>query len=343
MPKPYLIVMCSPDRDRFSTRRALGSIKATDLSRAEFWLVDNNYDAAFRHPDVMNRALQVAAGRGQSVIFLDDDIEVATYDWIERLEQATKRSGADIIGCRHVWADGNTNHEGYWIDETGIVAPIIGAEHRFCEGAPGIAYVPSLCSALMLVHNPGDYSFDAGFAKYQQDLDICLQSWAADKPVVCILDLKIMHHAGSTGELHDNFAQRLQADSVYFSNKWRDFLTTLYNRNELEHLHDYMPGHNFWRTEYHKASLMKKTDSLEAESLFRRIANDCYDEKMRSGANYHLYRLTGELAPLRRCMSLNPCHRAARERLASESDQDIAHYKSCTHGHDCSRCVLGAK
>ncbi len=342
MPKPYLIVMCSPDRDRFSTRRALGSIKATDLSQAELWLIDNNYDTGFSHPDVMNRALQVAASRGQSLIFLDDDIEITTYDWIGRLEKAAEDGGADIVGCRHVWADGNTNHEGYWIDETGIVAPIVGAQHRFCDGTQAVAYVPSLCGAVMLVRNPGAYAFDTGFLKYQQDLDICLQSWAADKPVVCLLDLKVMHHAGSTGEMHANFAQRLQTDSVYFANKWQSFLPRLYERPELTHLRDYSPGFHYWRNEYRKASLMKSSNCETAEALSR-IAQHCYDEQMRSGANYHIFSLTDDLEPLRRCLALNPCHQVARAKLSAQARDDVAHYKSCTHGHDCSQCVLGAR
>lgn len=344
MPKPYLIVMCSPDRDRFTTRRAVGSIKATDLSKAEFWLVDNNYDKEFSHPVVMNRTLEVAKQRGQSVIFLDDDIEITTYDWITRLHDAAVATGADILSCRHVWDDGETNHEGYWIDESGLVAPIIGAEHRFSTDHPAAAFVPSLCSALMFVRNPGNYYFDTQFLKYQQDLDICMQSWAQDKPVVCLMDLKIMHHAGSTGEMHESFVQRLQADSVYFANKWKSTLPTLYDRQELQHLRHYHPGFHFWRHTYRQASLAKSTAPDTASSLFRLIGQNCYDETMRSGAHYHLYTMTQDTSALERCLELNPCHRAAREILIQHSDpSSAAHHKSCTHGFDCSRCHLGAK
>ena len=343
MPKPYLIVMCSPDRDRFTTRRAIGSIKATDLSQAELWLIDNNYDEAFSHPIVMNRALEMAARRGQSVIFLDDDIEITTFDWIARLDEAARTTGAHILGCRHVWENGETNHEGYWIDESGLVAPIIGAAHRFSANHPTAAFVPSLCSALMVVRNPAQYHFDTGYLKYQQDLDICIQSWQRSKPVVCLLNLKIIHHAGSTGEMHESFVQRLQSDSVYFAKKWRTMLSTLYERPELEHLGDYLPGSHHWRHTYRKASLCKSTDPELASALFASVARDCFDETMRSGANYHLYTLTKDWARLEECLDLNPCHRAAREILIQASESSAAHHKSCTHGFDCSRCLLGSK
>ncbi len=343
MPKPYLIVMCSPDRDRFTTRRAMGSIKATDLSKAEFWLIDNNYNTGFSHPIVMNRALEVAAKRDQSVIFLDDDIEITTYDWIDQLEKATQATGADIASCRHVWDNGETNHEGYWIDQSGMVAPIIGAQHHYAPNHAGAAYVPSLCSALMLVHNPKHYHFDTGYLKYQQDLDICLQAWEQDKPVICLLDLKIMHHAGSTGERHENFVQRLQADSVFFANKWRHLLPTLMDRPELSHLRDYQPGSNYWRNLYRKASLLKSVDREAAQAVFADIARNCFDESMRSGANYHLYTLTEDLSALSSCLALNPCHRAAREILREKTPNSTADHKACTHGFDCAHCQLGSR
>jgi hypothetical protein len=343
MPKPYLIVMCSPDRDRFTTRRAIGSIKATDLSLAEFWLIDNNYDENFRHPSIMNRALETAARRGQSVIFLDDDIEITTFDWINRLEKAAQATGADILSCRHVWENGETNHEGYWIDESGLVAPIIGAAHRFSPNHSAAAFVPSLCSALMAVKDPARYYFDTGYLKYQQDLDICIQSWQRSKPVVCLLDLKIIHHAGSTGELHESFVQRLQSDSIYFAKKWQAILPTLYQRPELEHLSNYSPGSHHWRHTYQKASLSKSTDPELASALFASIAENCFDETMRSGANYHLYTLNQDRTRLEECLDLNPCHRAARNILAQASESSPARHKSCTHGFDCSRCLLGGK
>ena len=77
--------------------------------------------------------------------------------------------------------------------------------------------------------------------------------------------------------------------------------------------------------------------------MFRQIASNCFDETMRSGANYHLYTLNKEVHHLETCLAFNPCHRTAREILREQTDLAQAHYKSCTHGFDCARCLLGSK
>jgi glycosyltransferase involved in cell wall biosynthesis len=135
MTKDTILFMCSPDIRRLNARRAIASVKATDLSRAELYVIDNGFDPRFNHSVVMNDMLRHAERTGRNVVILDDDVEIHRYDWLDRLYSAADDLGADIVGCVHTDARGTVNHMGIVPDEDGLAdgGGLSGCRH------PGLA------------------------------------------------------------------------------------------------------------------------------------------------------------------------------------------------------------
>ncbi|MBF0566004.1 MAG: hypothetical protein HQK89_12250 [Nitrospirae bacterium] len=334
-----IIVMCSPNVNLLTARRAVNSIKSTDLSRAELYVIDNNYDDSFSHPVVMNDCLRLAASLGKNAIFLDDDVEIYDYGWIARLYEASDKLGADIVGCTHVFEDGEINHQGYCVDEWGVSEPITDFMHKPETIAGGAVYVPTLCSAVMLVKNCGDYVFDTSFRKYQQDLDICIQAWSRGKKVACVLSLEAIHHQGYTAASNPGFSSIYYEDCARLAVKWGDYLKEFQRIADLEQYASFNSKMG-WSQFYNKATRMKYIDQNRALPMFRQIAAHCFNRRLRAGSYFHLYQIEKERSHLENCLRANPCHKMAAEYLKELSPHDAAFLSNCGLSYNCRKCVL---
>jgi len=347
MIKDTLIFMCTPDMHRLTARRAVNSVKSTDLRRAEFILLDNRFDPGFSHPVLMQDMLGFASRAGKNVVFLDDDVEIYDYDWLARLYAASTALGADIVGCTHTFEDGGVNHEGYFINPLGVSEPITDFAYAHENIRDGAVYVPTLCSAVMLVVNPDRYYFDTGFKKYQHDLDICMQAWQNGYKTACVLTLRVMHNLGYTAAANPNFSGIYYGDAAYLAKKWAAFIPGMSDIPELSQYRGF--GQNStWDKFYNNATRVRHIDKDKAREMFRRVAEDCYNEKYRAGAFYHLYQLEGGASHLEACLRANPCHNAAREALMQSSKSPESPIsggvpdpalKHCALNRDCRTCL----
>ncbi len=338
MKKDVIILLCSPNINHLNAKRAISSVKSTDLTRAELVIIDNNYDDTFSHPVIMNDMLTYAAKIGKDIIYIDDDVEIHDYDWIDKLYRASTALDADITGCVHTFDDGGTNHEGYYIGVDGMLEPIVGFMHDSEGMKEDAVYVPSLCSAVMLVRNCGNYYIDTKFRKYQHDLDICLQAWQSGRRTACSLGLKIIHHRGYTGEDNPDFQNILTEDTVLFSKKWGAFIPEMTEIPELSRYKSFQYD-NTWIRYYNRASQLRHIDTEKATKMFRHIAGHCYDNRRKSGAYYYLYSIEGDTKLLEKCLKFNPCHQGAKKIL--QETQKV--YSPCNQMIDCRMCHLKAQ
>ncbi|MBF0317847.1 MAG: hypothetical protein HQL04_06695 [Nitrospirae bacterium] len=337
--KDTIIVMCCPDVRRLITRRAIRSVKSSDLKRAEFFVIDNNYDGGFNHPTIMNRMLGYCADRGMSAVFLDDDVEILQPDWLERLYEVSENLGADIVGCRHVFESGKPNHDGIWIDADAISHLWADFVMDYDEIIDNSIYVPTLCSAVLMVKNCKDYHFDTHYKKYQQDLDICMQAWQKGRRVASALDLKVIHnyryYIKKTPAVFSTFLH----DQAYFARKWGDFIPAFLEIKELRQF-KHFKDNNTWHIFYNLATQFELIDKDRAAEMFKKITMACYNEQFLSGAYYHLYGLEGNTEYLQKCLTLNPCHRAAKRLLTEKLGQLPPDAGNCHHRRNCRVCNL---
>ena len=335
MRKDTLILLCTPDINRLVARRCLGSLKATNLERAELHILVNNFDPDFSHPKTMERMLREAERRNISILFVDDDVEIFRYDWLDRLHQVADDLDADITSCIQTFDSGRINSLAERINEDGTTAPITAFRHENGSLINNAAYVPTVCSAIMLITDPKPYHMDSTYAKYKQDIDICMQAWDMGRRVGVALDMQLIHNRGYTGEQNPVFKEVLLRDTIYFKRKWSSKIDRIRNLPELTQYTE--KGRKSWTDLYNYAAANISFNRDESIEIFRDIVGRCYITRWVSGAHYYLYQLLGNMDDLIACNTINPCHVAARALLTAAGKTPK---RSCDVTNDCRFCEL---
>ena len=335
MRKDTLILLCTPDINRIAIRRCLGSLKGTNLERAELHIFDNNFNSSFSHPKTMESALRKAERQNMSLLFLDDDVEIYRYDWIDRLHQVAKDLDADITSCIQTDDSGRINSLAECLNEDGTTSPMTEFRHSKKSVKNNAAYAPALCSAIMLITDPKLYHIDLTFRKYKQDIDICMQAWDIGRRVGVALDMHLIHNRGFTGELNPAFKEILQRDTLRFAKKWNDKLDGIRNLPEL--LQYTKKDRKSWTDLYNYAVARMSINLDESIDLFKDIIGRCYIPRWVASSHYYLFKLTGNIESLIACNKINPCHIAARESLKAVGKKPG---RSCEVINDCRYCEL---
>jgi hypothetical protein len=336
MKKDTILCMCSPDIDRLAARRAINSVKATDLSRAELIVIDNACDSTFNHSVVMNDMVRHAERTGRNLVILDDDVEIHRYDWLDRLYAAGDDLDADIVGCVLTHDNGHANHYGEFVDDDGLTQSIFEFQHDPRYVVNRATYVPTLCSAVLLIRECHRYHVDVGYQKYKQDLDLCMQAWQQGRRVAIALDLRLMHIRGMIGDRSPNYARIFSEDSARFAQKWAGFVADLHTRPGLA---QYRKGRTPapWQDLLVRAARYRYFDIDAARAIYERVVAECFDPPLVATAHFHLYGLTDNVDHLVRCNQINPCHQAARQKLEAAA---LVPSRHCDHNLDCRGCHL---
>lgn len=302
-----LLVLCSPDFYSPSTRKAVVSLKNTQLEGVELIVVDNCHDGDFCHPVVMQSYLEYADAK--SVVFMDDDVAVYDPQWLAKFNDCAKKTGAAIVGCTHTYVSGEVNHEG-------ILMYADGSTELLREKVSQSVWVPAVSSAFVFIPDASAVRFDREFKKYHHDVDICISAWRSGGKVALTSNLSVVHKLGGVMAKRPDFTRVYADDSERISQKWREFASRcLYEINELK---DYAAFSNCfnWERYYNEASGLKACDPKRAVEMFCRIASDCPFNWRKAGAWFHLYLLESNKSHLENCLKLNPHHLKAKELLA---------------------------
>ncbi|MBF0343958.1 MAG: hypothetical protein HQL06_06985 [Nitrospirae bacterium] len=338
--KDTLIVLCCPTLNRLFTQRAVGSLKETDLTRAELIVIDNNHDGGFYYPSVLSGMLKLAVDSGKNLILVEDDTEINDYNWIDRLYEVSERLKADIVGCVHTYEDGAVNHEGVYIDDDltmWLRADVMTGREDVIDGA---IYVPALYGAVMLIKNPSLYHIDTNYKKYHHDVDICLQAWRDGSRVACILDLKIIHHLRYYDLRNPSFIDIYNSDTLYFAKKWVSYAPELL---EIPQLRRYKKGHSSdaaWPGFFNRAMKLRAFNKGLAVEMFNRVVAECYNERFVAEAYYQLFLIEGGMEHLKNCLIYNPCHGPAKRSLEDLSAKKSSFISQCRHPIICRQCHL---
>jgi glycosyltransferase involved in cell wall biosynthesis len=160
----------------------------------------------FTGPFDFSRKINVGAvrSRGEHLLLLNDDIEVATANWIERMVMYSDHDGIGAVGGRLLWGDGRLQHVGISFEDalphhhyrtfggefTGYFNAVRIA--RNCLGVTG--------ACLM---TPRDVFEELGgltstFPVNFNDVDYCLKVYAGGRRIVYDADLIMFHFESSS-------------------------------------------------------------------------------------------------------------------------------------------------
>jgi len=210
---------------------------ADDLAR--WGVVRSAYPRPFNWAATMNRG--AAQARGMHLLFLDDDTEVLSPDWLECLLEYSQQPEIGVVGARLEFPDGRIQHAGVTVLNGTPGHPFYGQPHSH----PGYFYsnlVPRNYSAVTgacLMTRAGIFraldGFNDTFAVNFNDIDYCLRVRDRGLRVVCNPYARLIHYETATKAAY--FHTELNA----FQERWgkRGSGDPFYNPNLSTRFHDF--------------------------------------------------------------------------------------------------------
>jgi GT2 family glycosyltransferase len=234
--RPKVSVLISTRNGRGLLERCVNSVvERSTYDNFELVVVDNQSDdqatleylSAFpgrvvRFPHEFNFArqvnLSVAAVETDALLFLNNDTEVRTADWIERLLEHAMRPEVGAVGPRLYLPNGDVQHEGIIVGAWRGHANSIewGNWWRMGDLLRDVSAVTGAC----MMTRPGVFwrlgGFDERLRVAYNDVDYCLRLHQAGYQVVYVPDAHLYHAEGSTrGRVED------PEDAPLFNERWR--------------------------------------------------------------------------------------------------------------------------
>jgi GT2 family glycosyltransferase len=179
-----------------ATRERLTALGGERLRQVEF-------EEEFNFSAKINRG--AVNSRGQYLLILNDDMEVVTPNWIERLVMYAERPEIGAVGGRLWWQDGRLQHAGILFENSGYPGHIYYGFRGDSGGYSNNILVAqnylALTGACMMVSRQdfekvGGFSLD--FPMNYNDMDFCLKLVATGRRNVYDPDTILYHFESSS-------------------------------------------------------------------------------------------------------------------------------------------------
>ena len=160
------------------------------------------YEGAFNFSKKIN--LGAVHSRGEQLLLLNDDIEVHTNDWIERMVMYAGLDGVGVVGGRLLWGDGRLQHVGIGFDGGLPGHPYRGfnGEYRGYANAVVIARNCLGVTAACLMTPKRTFEEVGGLTPELpvnfNDVDYCLKVHVSGQRIVYDPDLVMYHYESSS-------------------------------------------------------------------------------------------------------------------------------------------------
>ena len=246
-PKVAIII---PTRDKADMlHRCIDSIRRkTSYRDYEIIVVDNDsrdpetleYLSSFTgrvipYPHEFNfaRMMNVAAAQVQcdALLFLNNDTEVISPDWIEAMLELGMQPGVAAVGARLLYPNGEIQHEGILIGPGDGLAGNLN--HRGYFGLGEVIRNCSAVTAACMLTRPSVFWELGGFEEHlgvaYNDVDFCLRARQKGYLIVYTPYTLLKHHEGGTrgrtGKTHP------RQDEDLFRLRWGKYQDPYYNPN----------------------------------------------------------------------------------------------------------------
>jgi GT2 family glycosyltransferase len=163
------------------------------------------FDDEFDFSAKVNRG--AVRSEGEHLLLLNDDVEIVTPDWIERLVMYSGMPEIGAVGARLLWEDGRLQHAGILFENGGYPGHIY---RGFSAGFRGYSnnvliaqnYLAVTGACLMTARAAFDEvgGFSTLFPLNYNDMDYCLKLGASGRRVVYDPDTVLVHFESSSRE-----------------------------------------------------------------------------------------------------------------------------------------------
>ncbi|MBI3408022.1 MAG: glycosyltransferase [Planctomycetes bacterium] len=186
------IVLVDNDSSCPKTLRYLDRLR----SRSGILLIDA--PGPFHYSRLCNAAAREA--RGDYVVFLNNDVEVLTPGWLERLLELGGHSAIGVVGATLLYPDHTLQHAGIFPSEDGSWSHAYRGQSADHAGVFGELVrpraVPAVTGACMMVRRDRFLSlggFDERFAVTMNDVDLCARVRALGLRVAITPHARLLH------------------------------------------------------------------------------------------------------------------------------------------------------
>ncbi|HBI43916.1 MAG TPA: hypothetical protein DDY78_13855 [Planctomycetales bacterium] len=156
------------------------------------------YESPFNWSKAMNQGAALA--QGEHLLFLNDDVEVITPDWLEQLLEFSQQPAVGAVGAKLFFPGGRIQHAGVAVLDGRPQHPFY-AHHGEHPGYFNNLLVPRNCYAVTgaclmtradVFHSAG--GFDEALPLNYNDIDYCLRLIASGRRVVWTPYARLYHH-----------------------------------------------------------------------------------------------------------------------------------------------------
>jgi glycosyltransferase involved in cell wall biosynthesis len=184
-------------------------------------ILSYHYDGAFNFSSKMNFALKYV--ETEDVIFLNDDLEVITPDWIESILQYSRQPQIGAVGGRLLFANGRIQHAGVVLGVNYSVAHLFHNLPSEAVGYYGFSHIVRnysavtgavLATRMSIVRQVGP--FDENMRIDFNDIDFCLRIRTANYRIVYTPYCEMYHFEGGS----EARTTQSQSDKDAFMARW---------------------------------------------------------------------------------------------------------------------------
>lgn len=241
------------------TERLLLSLENTTYKNYHVYIVDNQSDeksahdlfektehtvfsipnksTSFNYSYINNEAVNQVTE--EYVLFLNNDTEVITPNWLSQMVGYLQIEGVGAVGARLLYPDGSVQHAGVLNDlHHGLPGHALKLIPNYDAGYMGFAKVlknySCVTAACLLMRREefnqlGQFDED-NFSVAYNDVDLCYRLINSGKRVVYAPTAELYHHEGKSRGFNDNPNEELA-----FIEKYKDFDEKYYNVNLKNH------------------------------------------------------------------------------------------------------------
>ena len=252
----HLISIIIPTKDKADVlQRCLESIyKKTKTQNYEIIVVDNNSEEEatfqlfkkyeqkenfrvlkqpipFNYSRLNNEAARIA--RGDLLLFLNNDVEVITEDWLTLMAGEAERKEIGAVGVKLLYPDDTVQHAGIMVGFRGTAGNIGYREDRNAKGYKNCYKVrtnySAVTAACMMVKKKTIEEvegFDERLAVDFNDVDFCLKIRERGYYNIFLPDVCLYHYESlSRGkDINIQDRERYECEKTYLQHKWGVYL-----------------------------------------------------------------------------------------------------------------------
>lgn len=185
------------------------------------------WEKEFNYSAINNFAAEEA--QGEYLLFLNNDVEILTPDWIEEMLQNCQQENVAAVGAKLYYPDDTIQHAGVVLGLGGIAGHIMCRASREDPGYFGrmisVQEISAVTAACMMVKKSEFDSvkgFDETFQVAFNDIDLCMKFRAARKKIVFTPYAELYHYESKSRGLEDTPEKQFRFDKEVkrFQEKW---------------------------------------------------------------------------------------------------------------------------